>query len=112
MTLAIFLLAATVNVTGAKLEMGVGIFDPATDMGGPQRGPVLVPEVGLEGYTLAFTTPCFGYTLELLGDDGATVYTTTVTSKAVTLPSTLSGDYELRLIPTGGSYYFYGYVLF
>ena len=112
-TLAMFLLTATINVTGAKINLGVGIFDPTTDMGGPQRGPALVPEVSIEDYTLTFSTPCYGYTLELLDENGDVVYTTIITSTTVNLPTTLSGEYQLRLIPNdGGSIYFYGFVLF
>ncbi len=111
-TLAMLLLTATINVTGAKINLGVGIFDPTTDMGGPQRGPVLVPEVSIEDYTLAFSTPCYGFTLELLDEDGDVVYTTIITSDTLVLPSTLEGEYQLRLYPTGSSIYFYGYVMF
>ncbi|MBR3481249.1 MAG: hypothetical protein IKQ59_12425 [Prevotella sp.] len=72
----------------------------------------MVPEVGIEDYTLTFSTPCYGFTLELLDEDGDVVYTTVITSTTVNLPSTLSGEYQLRLYPTGGTIYFYGYVLF
>jgi hypothetical protein len=49
-------------------------------------------------------------TVQLLDEDGYVVYTTFVpaSTPTVVLPSTLSGDYELRLIPSGSAYYFYG----
>jgi hypothetical protein len=105
----------SLNVSAASAEIGlnVGYIDPTIGQGGPQRGPVLVPEVGIEDYTLTFSTPCYGYTLELLDEDGDVVYTTIITSTTVNLPSTLSGEYQLRLIPNdGSSIYFYGYVMF
>ena len=111
LTLAMFLLTVTINLKGAKLELGVGIFDPTTDMGGSQRGPA-IPELDFEGYTLTFSTPCYGWTLELVDENDVVAYTTIVTSDTLILPSTLSGEYQLRLIPNDGNIYFYGYVMF
>ena len=103
---------SSVCADAAPVPLTMTITDPTEDQGGPHKGPVLVPKVSIEDYALTFATPCLGYTLELLGEDGAVAYTTVITSDTLVLPSTLSGDYELHLIPTGGSYYFYGYVLF
>ena len=98
----------------AKVEIPLQVeyVDPNYGQNGPQRGPVLVPELSVEDYTLTFTTPCYGYTLELLDEDGDVVYTTVITSDTLVLPSTLEGEYELRLYPTDSSIYFYGYVMF
>lgn len=101
-----------VNAAPVPVALQVTAVDPTTNQGGNPRSPVLVPEVSIEDYTLTFTTPCYGYTLELLDEDGDVVYTTIVNSTTVNLPSTLSGEYQLRLIPDGSSIYFYGYVLF
>lgn len=100
------------NAARVNVELQVEYEDPTTNQGESHRGPVLVPEVGIEDYTLTFTTPCYGYTLELLDEDGDVVYTTIVTSDTLVLPSTLEGEYEPRLYPTGSSIYFYGYVMF
>lgn len=104
----------SLQVKAARLPVGleVGFNDPENNGGKPQKAPMQIPGVSIEDYALTFATPCLGYTLELLGEDGTVAYTTVITSDSLVLPSTLSGDYELRLIPTGGSYYFYGYVLF
>ena len=54
-----------------------------------------------------------GDTLELVDGNDEVAYSTVITSDTLVLPSTLSGGYQLRLIPNDGSYiYFYGYVLF
>ena len=60
------------QVSAAPVPVGleVGYDDPKNNAGNPQRGPVLVPEVGIEDYALAFSTSCYGYTLELLDEDG------------------------------------------
>ena len=93
-------------------RVNLSIIDPTENQEGPHKGPVHVPELSIEDYTLTFTTPCYGYTLELIDEDGDVAYTTLITSNTLVLPSTLSGDYELRLYPDGSSIYFYGYVTF
>ena len=108
-----FMPFSSVCVNAAPVTLQIGAVDPTTNQGEPSRGPVLVPEVGIEDYTLTFSTPCYGYILELMDEDGDVVYTTIITSTTVNLPTTLSGEYQLRLIPNdGGSIYFYGFVLF
>ena len=60
------------------------------------------------------TLPSFedGFTLELRDEDGTVVYSTDVPAGTTTvvLPSTLSGEYELRLIPFSATYYYRGYI--
>ena len=60
------------------------------------------------------TIPAFdeGYTLQLLDEDETVVYSTYIPAGTtqVILPSTLSGDFELRLIPYMATYYFRGYI--
>ena len=103
---------SSVQMSAAQVNLHVGYEDPTTSQGEPQRGPVLVPEVSIEDYTLSFDTSCYGCTLILLDEDGEVAYTTIVTSGTLVLPSTLSGEYEIQLIPEDSSIYFYGYVLF
>ncbi len=105
----------SIHMSAASLpvELQAGYIDPTYDQGKPQKGPVLVPELSLEDYTLTFSTPCYGWTLELIDENDQVVYATILTSDTLVLPSTLSGEYQLRLIPNDGSnIYFYGYVLF
>lgn len=95
------------------VPMQVNYTDPELGQNAPQRGPITVPSVSIEDYTLTFTTPCYGYTLVLIDENDEVAYTTIISSSTVNLPSTLSDDYELRLIPNDGSgIYFYGYVEF
>lgn len=62
------------------------------------------------------TLPSFedDFTLELRDDSGTVVYSTDVPTGTTTvvLPSTLSGEYELRLIPFSATYYYRGYLIF
>ena len=82
-----------VNAAPLPVNLQAGYNDPTTSQGGPQRGPVLVPEVSIEDYTLSFDTSCYGCTLTLLDEDGEVAYTTIITSDTLVLPSTLSGEY-------------------
>ena len=108
----VMLSLSNVEVT-AKPEivpLQVGAIDPTHDQGDHPRSPI--PQVAIEDYTLTFSTPCYGYTLELVDENDAVAYTTIITSDTLVLPSTLSGEYQLRLIPNDGNIYFYGYVMF
>ena len=105
----------SIQVCAAPTPVGleVGFEDPEQNGGNPQRGPVVFPEVSIEDNFLTFTTFCYGWTLELINEDDQVVYTAIITSDTLVLPSTLCGDYQLRLIPNDSSnIYFYGYVLF
>lgn len=66
-----------------------------------------------DGYVL--TLPAFDedFTLQLLDEDETVVYSTYVPAGTtqVILPSTLSGDFEIRLIPFLATYYYRGYLL-
>ena len=55
------------------------------------------------------STPC-DYTLNLYDEDGEVVYTVFVPAGTtqVILPTTLSGDFELRF--ETATYYYYGYI--
>ena len=61
-------------------------------------------------FTLAATPE--DYTLVLLDEDGEVVYSDTLPSGSTmfVLPSTLSGNYELRLVPLACTYYYRGYL--
>ena len=61
-------------------------------------------------FTLA-TTP-EDYTFVLLNEDGEVVYTDTLPSGSTmfVLPSTLSGSFEIRLMPFASTYYYRGYL--
>ena len=57
---------------------------------------------------LTFDDSCLGCELRLVDENDNVVYTTTITSNTLVLPSTLSGEYELQII--SGIYCFYGYI--
>ena len=61
-------------------------------------------------FTLAATPE--DYTLVLLNEDGEVVYSDTLFSGSTMfiLPSTLSGSFEIRLMPFAYTYYYRGYI--
>ena len=66
---------------------------------GSPKTPMRPPVVYIEDYTLTFAVDHPDYELTVKDEEGATVYTTVVTSAEtlVTLPSTLAGEYVIEL---------------
>ena len=93
-----------------EVDLQVGIVDPNDGDGGQHKGPVLIPSISIEGYTLYFTTPCDGCTLRLLDENDVVVYSTVIPTgtTSLVLPSYLSGEYEIQIIR--GNLCFYGYI--
>lgn len=92
------------------IDLEVGYVDPDCTKDDDQRSPILVPHVGIDGYTLTFFTHCDGCTLRLLDEDNNVVYSAVISSGTSTLvlPSYLSGDYRIEIIR--GAFCFWGYV--
>jgi hypothetical protein len=63
-------------------------------------------------YVLTLPTFDYAYTLVLLDEDGVVVYSADFSAGTTTavLPSTLSGEFELRLVPYATTYYYRGYI--
>ena len=92
------------------IPLELGYVDPTLDQDNPQRSPVMIPHVAIDEYTLTFYTPCDGCMLRLFDEDGNLVYAIVIPDGTTTLslPSYLSGDYEIQIIR--GSFKFYGYI--
>ena len=73
--------------------------DPEIGQNPPAKNPVTPPIIAIDDHTLCFFGTHEEYTLQLLNGDNV-VYTTCVTSETiqVMLPTTLIGEYELRLV--------------
>lgn len=97
-----------VFATPVPVPLGAGYNDPDNGQSGHQRGPVIVPELSIDEYELLFDTSCISYTLQLIDENDNVVYSTVVTSNSLVLPSTLSGEYEILLLPNTGCIYFFG----
>ena len=64
------------------------------------KSPVQMPTVVQDGYTLYIMSGCSGATLILRDEYETEAYSTQITDETdeITLPSTLSGTYEIRLV--------------
>lgn len=102
------------NVDGANLAVPVQIVRDQPIGNGNTLAPPRPWYIFQDDYVL--TLPGFGddYALELRDEDGTVAYSTDVSAgiTTVVLPSTLSGEYELRLIPFSATYYYRGYLIF
>ena len=92
------------------IPLDLGYVDPTLDHDNPQRSPAIIPHVAIDGYTLTFFTPCDGFMLRLFDGDGNLAYATVIPDSTATLslPSYLSGDYEIQIIR--GPFKFWAYI--
>lgn len=101
---------ANVQNVGTEINLQVSIIDPTEDYEPYQKGPIEIPSVSLENYTLFFATPCDGFTLRLLDEESAVVYSIVIPigTTSLVLPSYLFGDYEINLVT--GNWLFSGWI--
>ena len=119
--LAVMSISAQANVHGTNIHFYVCNGGPTGggghsggDGSGHPRGPIMMPEASLDGYTLYIegTHPAYElYLVDTTGGEPDVVYQVSVPANVGTiyLPTTLTGTYELQLYE-GGAYYFYGYI--
>ena len=110
--LSFLLLASGLNYAlAAPVNLTVGFSDHTGTAPAHPRTPV--PSVDLNGYALTFQQDHPIYMLDILDENGIVIYSVVVpsTQATVTLPSWLSGEYEIHLYPEGGNIYFYGEII-
>lgn len=91
-----------------QLDLQVRFTDPTVQDVPIQRSPIEIPSLCIEGYNLLFETPCDGCILQLVNEEGGVEYSIVIPANTtcLTLPSYLSGEYELQIIR--GQFCFYG----
>lgn len=101
---------ASICESQKSVNLSVGLIDPTKPVEGNHRNPMQPPLVFIDGYTLFTQYVPFDMTLEILDSSDSVVYTTFVSAytPSVTLPSSLSGDFQIQLIE--GYWYFYGWI--
>ena len=109
--LIIFLMVgAILPQTISAQQIPMQIINQSSSDGGNMLAPPRPWYITQNDYTL--TLPAFedDFTLVLLDEDGVVVYTAYVPAGTtiIVLPSTLSGDFEIRLV--GDTYYYRGYL--
>lgn len=112
LTAMLSLPCTSIQILADSVDLQAGYEDPNDGNSGLQRFPMCIPCVDIEGHTLIFVTPCDDYTLQLLDEYGNVIYLLVlpVGTASLQLPSSLSGDYQIRLIE--GYWYFYGWIHF
>lgn len=95
---------------GSPVQITMQIIKDDAAGSGPTYAPARPWYITQDDYTL--TMPAFedDFTLELRDENDVVVYTAYVPAGTtmIVLPSTLSGDFELRLV--GDTYYYIGYI--
>ena len=88
------------------------IFDDNEAGNGNTRAPARPWYITQDDYVLTLPAFDYAYTLVLLDEDGVVVYSADYSAGTTTavLPSTLSGEFELRLVPYSATYYYRGYI--
>jgi hypothetical protein len=109
----LLLIALSLSTSAAawnRIPLAVEIIESMPIGNGHAKSPMRPPVVYIEDYTLAFVADHPEYILNIKDEDGEVVYSTIVSSAEtlVTLPSTLSGDYEIELLL--GNWKFTGWI--
>ena len=96
----------------AQQNIPMNIIDQSSSDGGHTYAPPRPWYITQDGYTLTLPAFDYDYTLVLFDEDGIEVYSVDYSAGTtkVVLPSTLSGEFELRLVPYGATYYYRGYI--
>lgn len=99
-----------VNSICAGEQILMHIINPTGPGGGNTLAPARPWYITQDDYVLTLPTFEDDFTLELRDENEVVVYTTYVPAGTtmVVLPSTLSGDFELRLV--ADTYYYIGYI--
>lgn len=108
--LCMFLFSAVNAVNASPVDLQVRIVNPNGPHKPIGRGPVEIPSVILEDHTLVFNSSCDNCALYLFNEDGDIEYATVISegTTSLTLPSSLSGEYEIQLLR--GQFIFYGFI--
>jgi hypothetical protein len=109
----LLLIALSLSTSAAAwdiIPLAVEIIEGMPVGNGHAKVPMRPPVVYLENHTLAFVADHPEYILNIKDEDGIVVYSTVVysTQTQVVLPSTLSGNYEIKLVL--GSWVFTGWI--
>lgn len=99
-----------VNAQGIEISLSVQIIDNSAIGNKPARGPVAIPSVSIDGYTLYINSSHPGCTVQLVDEDDEVVYEVFVAENVSTvqLPTVYSGEYRLNIL--WGNWCFWGYI--
>lgn len=106
----LFLVGGGTFAFGAQIPMQ--IIDPSLPSGGHPYAPVRPWYITQDDYAFTLAATPEDYTLVVVDEDDEVVYSDILLSGSTmfVLPSTLSGDFEIRLVPYASTYYYRGYI--
>ena len=101
-------ISAGVVASPVNIFFTVEIFGKGGTANPLPKSPIRIPMAILEGNVLSFESFHPDGSLILLDEEGHVMYQTMVSASAntVVLPDSLSGCYEMQLLPEESSYYF------
>lgn len=109
-----FLFGAFANIVANPVDVFfiVGVIGKGGTANPLPKSPLQPPIASLEDSVLTIESLHPDFTLIIMDEEGFLVYQTLLSASitTLTLPSTLSGNYVLWLIPANSSYYFYSTV--
>ena len=96
----------------AAHQIPMKIIDPEGVGNGHTYAPPRPWYITQDDYVFTLSATPEDYTLVVLDEDEEVIYTDNLLSGTTmfVLPSTLSGDYEIRLVPYASTYYYRGYI--
>jgi len=113
-----YVLFVTLLIWGAFFSFGAQQSIPMQIVNGHDVGnghtyaPARPWYITQDDYVFTLSASSEDYTLVLLDEDGEVIYSDTLISGSTmfVLPSTLSGSFELRLVPFSSTHYYRGYL--
>jgi len=107
-----FFVGVNLSSLMAQQDIPMQIIDLSAGAGGATYAPPRPWYITQDNYVLTLPAFDYAYTLVLLDEDGVVVYSADYSAGTTTavLPSTLSGEFELRLVPYSATYYYRGYI--
>jgi len=100
------------NVSGGIIPLNPGYGDDMPIIVIPHKGPIHCPQVDITDHVFTSVELSYcNYTLGLLDENDNVVFSqyVSVGTSQVLLPTTLTGDFKLVIIPDDCDYYYYGF---
>ena len=112
MIVTLFLVWGCLKSICSPVEIPMQIINKSASSSGPTYAPPRPWYITQNDNVLILPAFDYAYTLVLLDEDGVVVYSADYSAGTTTavLPSTLSGEFELRLVPYSATYYYRGYI--
>lgn len=110
LAIALFFGVGVTSLWAAQIP--IYIINPGSMSNGGTYAPARPWYITQDDYVFTLSATSEDYTLVVLDEDDEVVYSDILFSGSTmfVLPSTLSGDFEIRLVPYASTYYYRGYI--